>query len=199
MRGSIARRALLPLVPALALAACDANRNDTDQGDTPMTTKTATIRITSTAFTDGARIPTKYTGDGKNVSPPLSWTDAPEETKAFALICDDPDAPRPQPWVHWLIWNIPPEQSSLPEGVPQKGELSNPKGVRQGCTSWGEDSIGYRGPEPPPGHGTHHYHFRLYALDGMLDLEPGASKNALLHAMQGHIIAEGEIIGTYER
>ena len=164
-----------------------------------MTTKTAMMTVTSAAFCGGAQIPMRHTGDGKNISPPLLWTHAPPETLSFAIICDDPDAPRPQAWVHWLIWNIPADHLELREGVPQKEQLTHPKGVRQGHTSWGDDSIGYRGPEPPEGHGIHHYHFRIYALDAMLGLEPGASKDALLEAMQGHILTEGELIGTYER
>lgn len=164
-----------------------------------MATKTQTISITSSAFDQGKRIPAKHTGDATNVSPPISWSEAPDETRSFAIICDDPDAPRPQPWVHWLIWNIPPDRTGLDEGVPQKEELAQIKGVRQGHTSWGEDSIGYRGPEPPEGHGVHHYRFRIYALDTMLELPPAAPKERLLEAMEGHVIAEGELIGTYER
>lgn len=159
-----------------------------------------TIQITSTAFGEGQPIPKKHTGDGADVSPPLAWTNAPADAKSFALICDDPDAPTPSPWVHWVIFNLPAGIDSLPEGVPNAQRPGQPAGAIQGENSFGKGAtIGYRGPAPPPGHGTHHYHFKLYALDAELQLAPGATKEELLRAMESHILARGELVGTYER
>ena len=113
------------------------------------------------------------------------------------MIVDDPDAPTAQPWVHWVIYKIAPEVEGLAEGIPADAELSSPAGALQGKNTAGE--IGYHGPMPPPGHGVHHYHFKLYALDKQLDLKAGANKQELLAAMEGHILAEGELVGTYQR
>lgn len=156
------------------------------------------MSITSEAFGRGQPVPREYTADGSDISPPLRWEGAPQETASFALICDDPDAPRDEPWVHWIIWNIPADSAGLLQGLPRKPTLSDYRA--QGANSWSSDNIGYRGPAPPKGHGVHHYHFKLYALDTRLDLEPGvASKKELLEAAKGHILAEAELIGTYER
>jgi Raf kinase inhibitor-like YbhB/YbcL family protein len=156
--------------------------------------------INSPAFAAGKRIPVRHTGDGDDVSPPLSWSGVPDGTREFALICDDPDAPTDEPWVHWVIYGIPGETRALPEGVPPDRQLESPVAAVQGKNSWSSGrTVGYRGPAPPKGHGTHHYHFKLYALDAKLALKPGAEKAALLKAMAGHVLAEGELIGTYER
>jgi len=155
------------------------------------------IKITSSAFGANGPIPKKYTGEGQDISPPLSWSDLPAGTKQLALICDDPDAPRPQPWVHWVIYGIPPQTTGLPEGVPPDEKLQTPSGAMQGRNTF--EKIGYGGPMPPPGHGVHHYHFKLYALSKTLSLQPGIEKPALLAAMQGAILGQGELIGTYER
>lgn len=153
--------------------------------------------VTTQAFGHNQPIPRQFTGDGKNISPSLQWSGAPAETQEFALIVDDPDAPRPQPWVHWVLYKIPAAATALPEGVPPSQRLPDPPGSLQGRNSWGK--IGYGGPEPPKGHGTHHYHFKLYALDTRLALKPGIEKEDLLEAMEGHVLAQGELIGTYER
>src|SRR5262245_16654585 len=154
------------------------------------------MELTSSAFANGSRIPTKYTGDGEDLSPPLAWSNAPEGTKEFALICDDPDAPTPQPWVHWIIYGIPPATKELSEGTSSKQASS----FVQGLNSWPTGkTTGYRGPAPPPGHGIHHYHFYLYALDQALSLPPRLDKAGLLKAIRGHILAETEAIGTYGR
>ena len=155
------------------------------------------INVASAAFADRQPIPRKYTGDGPNVSPPLSWSNLPRETKELALVVDDPDAPRAEPWVHWVIYKLPAAMGSLPEHVPHDAKLASPAGALQGKNTWG--SMGYRGPEPPKGHGTHHYHFKLYALDEPLHVQSGLDKTALLKAMAGHVLAEGELVGTYER
>ena len=159
-----------------------------------------TIKIQCDAFAAGEPIPKQYTGEGKDLSPPLCWTNVPERTRELALICDDPDAPTPEPWVHWVIYKIPPTEEGLPEGVPAKERLQTPVGACQGRNSWPSgQTIGYRGPLPPPGHGIHHYHFQIYALDTPIDLPAGADKKALLEKMQGHILAKGELVGTYQR
>jgi Raf kinase inhibitor-like YbhB/YbcL family protein len=155
------------------------------------------MKITSTAFADGAAIPARHTGDGQDVSPPLQWSDLPTGTAELALICDDPDAPRPEPWVHWVIYKIPASATGLPEGVPPSEKLASPAGAVQGLNTW--PVVGYRGPAPPRGHGTHHYHFRLYALDRALELQPRLTKEQLLKAMKGHVLAEAELVGTYQR
>jgi Raf kinase inhibitor-like YbhB/YbcL family protein len=153
--------------------------------------------ISSSAFAHQARIPRHYSGDGEDVSPPLQWSGVPATAKELALIADDPDAPTPEPWVHWVVYKIPVGAPGLPEGVPKAGLLSQPAGVLQGENSWRE--IGYRGPAPPQGHGMHHYHFKLYALDTALTVAAGLKKKTLLAAMQKHVMAEAEVIGTYDR
>ncbi len=157
------------------------------------------LKITSSAFKPDQPIPRKYTGEGADVSPALAWSDIPKGTVELALICEDPDAPTPKPWVHWVIYGLPGTLVGLGEGIPRQATLDQPPGARQGLNSWPSDNLGYRGPMPPPGHGVHHYHFTLYALDAKLALAPGATKDQLLAAMKGHILAEGQIIGTYER
>ena len=148
--------------------------------------------ITSSAFNEGAMIPEKYTCDGPNISPPLKWSDAPEETKSFAIICEDPDAPSGI-WVHWVLFNLPVNVKELPENIPAIGKLSN--GAKQGKNDFGK--IGYGGPCPPGG--THRYFFQVYALTKELDLEAGISKSELISAMEGNILSEGQIMGKYQR
>lgn len=159
-----------------------------------------TLQVTSPAFTQGHPIPKKYTGEGADVSPPLAWSDVPEGTKELVLICDDPDAPTDEPWVHWVIYKLPATTTGLPEGVPRKPRLKLPPGALQGRNSWpGQESIGYRGPMPPPGHGTHRYHFKLYAIEAHLICEPGMDKKAIMSEIKDHILAEGVLMGTYQR
>lgn len=150
------------------------------------------IEITSTAFDEGGMIPVKYTCDGPDMSPPLAWRSVPETTVSIALVCDDPDAPMGI-WVHWVLFNLPPEIKELLENLPPKEILSN--GAKQGMND--SRSIGYSGPCPPGG--THRYYFKVYALDTKLDLEPGVDKKELLEAMEGHILAEGQLMGRYQR
>jgi len=150
------------------------------------------IRITSGAFEQGGKIPVKYTCDGQDVSPPLSWEGVPEGTKALAIICDDPDAPMGT-WVHWVLFNIPPGVTELPENVPAQPTLEN--GAVHGINDF--RNYGYGGPCPPGG--THRYFFKIYALDAKVDLKPGATKAQLLDAMEGHILGKGELMGTYSR
>ena len=150
------------------------------------------MQINSPAFSEGELIPSKYTCDGQDISPPLAWKDVPAGTKSLALICDDPDAPIGT-WVHWVAYNIPPKMTNLAENIHSEKELES--GMRQGNNDW--SSIGYGGPCPPGG--THRYYFKLYALDMSLDLKPGATKAQLLKAMEGHILAEGHLMGKYKR
>ena len=152
-----------------------------------------TIQVTSTAFEDGGTIPTKYTCDGDDVSPPLSWTSIPQGTKSLALICDDPDAPVGT-WVHWVIYGLSPHSTGLPEGVPTQRVLAD--GAKQGINDFRK--IGYGGPCPPKGP-AHRYFFKVYALDSEIKLEAGATKKELLKAMQNHILAEGQLMGKYQR
>ncbi len=150
------------------------------------------MQITSPAFEEGGPIPAKYTCDGQDISPPLAWKNAPDGTKSFALISDDPDAPM-SAWVHWVAFNIPPELTGLQENVRKEAEAKN--GVRQGNNSW--PRMGYGGPCPPSG--THRYYFKLYALNALLDLKPGATKAEVLQAMKGHVLAEAHLMGKYKR
>lgn len=151
------------------------------------------IEVTSTEFQKGTAIPKRFTGDGEDRSPPLHWSEPPSGTKSIALICDDPDAPRGT-WVHWVLFNLPAQARKLEGGVPTTESLSS--GARQGKNDFG--NIGYGGPAPPKGK-THRYFFKLYALDVALDLSSGATKAQLEKAMQGHVLAEGQLMGTYER
>lgn len=151
------------------------------------------IELTSTAFQPGATIPKQYTGDGADQSPPLHWSEPPQGTKSLALICDDPDAPRGT-WVHWVLFNLPAQTRELEKGVPTKQTLDS--GAKQGKNDF--DQIGYGGPAPPKGK-PHRYFFKLYALDTVLDLPPGATKAQLVEAMKGHILAEGQLMGKYGR
>ena len=159
------------------------------------------IQVISTAFSEEERIPTKYTGEGDDVSPPLAWSGLPEGTKELALICDDPDAPTDEPWVHWVIYKIPADATGLPEAIPRQARLRD-DGMLQGQNSWStpaKPSIGYRGPMPPPGDGDHHYRFVLYALSGKLVVQPGITKRQLLAEMEDHVLETGRLVGLYSR
>jgi Raf kinase inhibitor-like YbhB/YbcL family protein len=160
--------------------------------------KAVTLTLTSQTLSAGQPIPRKHTGDGADLSPALAWANLPQGTRELALICDDPDA-GDEPWVHWVICKIPADAKGLPESLPRKQTLDAPAGAVQGTNDWDEDNIGYRGPLPPKGHGVHRYHFKLYALDAALDMKPGFNKKDLVAAMKGHILAEGELVATYQR
>ena len=158
------------------------------------------IELTSTAFAQGEPIPKKYTGEGDDVSPPIAWSGLPEEAKELVLICDDPDAPSAEPWVHWIIYKIPVGVTGLPEGIPSNPRLKSPPGTFQGKNSWPSgQTIGYRGPMPPRGDRPHRYYFTLYALEARLPVEPGLSKNTLLQEIKDHVLAEGRLMCVYER
>lgn len=149
--------------------------------------------LTSSAFSSGGEIPQQYTCKGADSSPALEWSGAPAKTASFALIMDDPDAPAGT-WVHWVLWNLPASAHSLPGGLPKREQLDD--GARQGHNSF--KKIGYNGPCPPGG-ATHHYYFRLYALDTNVGLGGKASRNDLDMAMKGHVLAQTEYMGTFHR
>src|SRR5882757_5419521 len=144
------------------------------------------IQVTSEAFAPGAAIPARYAADGDDVSPPLNWAGVPENAKELALIVEDPDAPQPEPFIHWVMYKIPADAPGLAERIPAQAKLKSPPGAVQGKNSF-KKKIGYGGPAPPPGHGTHHYHFRVYALDQPLEVQGGLDNKALIAAMSGHI------------
>ena len=170
MRTSIARGAVAILLTAIASLAAGG----------------ATMKITSSAFHEGANIPSKFTCDGSDTSPPLQIAGVPSGAKSLVLIVDDPDAPSGL-FTHWLVWNIPPQTGSIAEG-------SAPQGV-QGANDFGKS--GYRGPCPPPG--THRYSFKIFALDHELELRSGAKRSQVDAAMKGHVIAQGELVGRYAK
>ena len=149
--------------------------------------------LTSSDFQNGGDIPQKFTCKGADVSPELSWTNPPAGTRSFTLIADDPDAPAGT-WTHWVLFDLPAQTSTLPEGVTKVDEV--PDGGRQGRNDFRK--IGYGGPCPPPGK-PHRYFFKLYALDKALNLKPGASKQEVEQAMQGHVLGQAELVGRFRR
>ena len=191
----MSRGFLVALLLSLAVAAC--NRGSKSQppvADKQEGGSTMAMIIQSSAFGEGSRIPKKYSCDGEDVSPPLSWSGVPKGTVSLALICDDPDAPAGL-WVHWVLWGLSPEADSLPEHVTLTTEL--PGGARQGLNSWRR--LGYGGPCPPPGN-PHRYYFKLYALDAAINPPPGTpDKLALEQAMEGHVLDVAQVMGRYGR
>ena len=151
------------------------------------------LQITSTAFGEGQPIPARHAYDQQDVSPALHWSAVPAGTQSLALICDDPDAPGGT-WVHWVLYDVPPAGTGLAEGQPKTLEL--PNGARQGVNDY--KKTGYGGPCPPPGK-PHRYFFKVYALDIRPDLKPGITKADLIKAMTDHVLAEGQLMGTYQR
>lgn len=174
-------RRAAPLLILVAASACGSRMPKSD------------LKLHIAAFAEGARIPAAYTGDGPDQSPALTWSGAPQGTKAFALVMDDPDAPVGT-WVHWVLYDLPPETIKLEERLASAPTV--PGGGRQGRNSWGR--VGWNGPSPPPGK-AHRYFFRLYALDQPTGLPAGEDRKALDRAMKGHILGEAEWMGTYGR
>jgi Raf kinase inhibitor-like YbhB/YbcL family protein len=148
------------------------------------------MKIYTPAFAEGQAIPARHSVEGQNLSPALEWSGIPEGAESLALIVDDPDAPMGT-FVHWVVYNLPTDVEGLPEGGTLPGDAS------EGVNDFGDS--GYGGPMPPKGHGIHHYHFKLYALDTEVPLKAGASKADLMKAMEGHILAQAELMGIYER
>lgn len=152
----------------------------------PQELNVADLKLTSPAFDHHKAIPPRHSGDGEDVSPALMWSGAPDGTKAFAIVVHDPDAPLVDGFTHWVAYGIDGDANHLDEGT------SN---VVQGTNSMG--NAGYNGPAPPPGHGTHHYYFWVYALDDDIDLEPGLDRRALLERIEDHVIEQARLVGTY--
>lgn len=176
----------IALAAALLATACGYRSGD-DRKEATM--GQASLRVQSSAFEDGGAIPAKYSADGENVSPPLSWSPGPKGTSHYALVVDDPDAPAGT-WVHWIVWNL--ETTRLEENAWANGKLA---GAVQGLNSWRK--AGWGGPEPPSG--THRYFFRVYALDRAIDLDQGADRAALDRAISGHQLATGALMGRYSK
>jgi Raf kinase inhibitor-like YbhB/YbcL family protein len=174
-------------IVVLLLAACKPEEPVTpEEGKMELT-------VTSSAFQEGESIPVKYTCEGQDISPPIKWAQPPIGTRSFALIVDDPDAPVGV-FTHWVVFNLPADSRELPEAVPTQPELAG--GALQGKNDFGR--TGYGGPCPPSGR-PHRYQFTLYALEQPLDLKPGASKQQVLETMQGRVLAQGRLTGTYQR
>ena len=150
------------------------------------------LKIKSSTFSDGGIIPSKYTCDGANISPPLEWENIPSTTESLALICNDPDAPAGN-WVHWVVYNISASVTSLPENQPTIIKMDN--GTIQGLNDFGNN--GYGGPSPP--HGVHRYFFNLYALNATIDFDEKMTKPKLIQVIEGHVLSMGFLIGRYER
>jgi len=151
------------------------------------------LEVKAAAFSNGGEMPARYTCDGEGLSPALTWSGVPPAARTLALVVDDPDAPRGV-FTHWVIWNVPARHAELPEGVPDRDTFAD--GARQGTNDFGR--VGYGGPCPPRGR-PHRYFFRLYALDSGLKLEAGAGRQRLQEAMNGHVLAQAEWMGTYRR
>jgi Raf kinase inhibitor-like YbhB/YbcL family protein len=149
------------------------------------------FEIRSPAFPDGERIPGKYARAGSNVNPPLTWSAAPSGARELVLLVEDPDAPGPEPFVHWIVYGLPATLVGLPEG----GSAPPPASLREGKNSFGR--VGYDGPAPPPGQ-PHRYHFKLYALDQPVELGQPPDKRSLLAASKGHVLAEADLVGTFQ-
>jgi Raf kinase inhibitor-like YbhB/YbcL family protein len=199
MRRAFCLLVLLPL--ALGVSCSEGTPNTSGPpGDSPEPADKMTLRVESKSFADGASIPKKYTCDGTGISPPLVWTGAPKETRSFALICEDPDAPRGT-FTHWLIYNIPPNITELKEGLPATPDVKLVEGTgvdviaQQGKNDFKKP--GYGGPCPPSG--SHRYIFLVYALDSNPSLPADIDKGQLIQAIMPHILAAGRLIGTYSR
>ena len=174
----------------LAITACSGG----DEVEEPQPEGGAmTIEVTSPAFTEGASIPTRHTCDGEDVSPPLKWSRIPDGTRGIALVVDDPDAPG-RTWVHWVLYGLPADVTELPEGI--SAAERTPQGTQQGTNDF--KKLGYGGPCPPPG-SPHRYFFKVYALGADVSLEPGATKRELLFAIEGQVLAQGQLMGRYQR
>jgi Raf kinase inhibitor-like YbhB/YbcL family protein len=155
------------------------------------------LKVNSGVFAEGDAIPPEFSSYDGGASFPLAWSEGPVGTKSYAVLVEDPDVKRAPPFVHWLLWNIPARETHLRQGVPAKDKLDDPAGACQGATSIGK--VGYFGPKPPAGDPAHHYHVQVFALDRVLDLPVGADRDELVAAIKGHVLASGELVGTFER
>ncbi len=186
--------AVFALLLAPAMIGCHSSSQSAPSAASPQNSPEGKpeIKLTSVAFKEGLSIPRQYTCDGVNISPPLEWAGVPKSAKTIAIISEDPDAPTGV-WVHWLLYNLPSENIGLVENLPNTENLK--AGGFQGKNDFGK--IGYGGPCPPSG--THHYFFKIYAVDGELPLKAGATKAELEKAMEGHIVLQGQLMGLYRR
>jgi Raf kinase inhibitor-like YbhB/YbcL family protein len=194
-------RAVTFVLLAASLAVCACHRGQAAAaggagglalGDLP-TTKKEAIQVSSLAFPAGGRIPDVYGENGAGVSPPIAWTPV-VDAQSYAVIVEDPDAPTPQPFVHWLVWNLPPQTNQL---MQNQASTAAPEGMREGKN--GNGSNGWWGPHPPAG-AAHHYHFQVFALDtAVLPVPAGADRARLVAGMKGHVVAEGELVGLYQK
>ena len=157
----------------------------------------AILSVSSEMFDEGDRIQKRYTADGQNISPRVNWFGVPPSAKSLALLVEDPDAPTPNPYVHWIAYNMSPMVPGIGEAIPLNDHIFQPLEMLQGKNS--ALKIGYTGCAPPKGDLAHHYHFQLFALDRMLEIGAGAGRSAFLKAIKGHVIAKGELVGTYQR
>lgn len=188
------------LVMVFGMAVTNANQAQTSEKNMAparLGAPAPTMKVTSKALAANAAIPEKHSGYSNGPSIDLAWSGAPPSTKTYVLIMEDPDAKAvaPEPFLHWLVYNIPAMTMTLPEGVPTTGDIKG--GGMQGVN--GTRASGYFGPRPPAGDPDHHYHFEVFAMDAELPLKPGANKAAVLAAMQGRVLAWGELVGTYKR
>jgi Raf kinase inhibitor-like YbhB/YbcL family protein len=156
------------------------------------------LKVASGAFAEGDAIPAEYSDYDHGQSFPLAWSEGPIGTRTYAVLVEDPDVyPARVPFCHWLVWNIPARMTHLRAGLPPRGRLDDPAGAVQGASSSG--AVGYFGPRPPTGAAAHHYHVQVFAIDRVLDLADGAEREELVSAIGGHVLASGELVGTFER
>lgn len=184
---------LFVLISSIFFLYCACGKSEKKEKKENKEVKMYELKIFSSSFKNGEMVPSKYTCEGEDISPQIGWGELPVEVKSLALVCDDPDAPGGD-FVHWVIFNIPNETDSLPEGLAPRDTLDF--GAIQGMTDFG--SVGYGGPCPPRG-SVHHYHFKLYGLDKMLEADKNITKDELLKKMEAHIVAKGEIVGLFKR
>jgi hypothetical protein len=198
-RRQFVRRAAVGL--SLGVGGCVGGGGGDAETPTPTATPTETtagaLSLTSPAFSDGGTIPERFTCAGANVSPRLDVSGVHEDATSLALLVDDPDAPTAEPFVHWLLWNVPVDRKTIPEGVEQGDTVDALDGARQGTNSAGQ--VGYAGPCPPTEDGAHTYRFDLVALDSRLDVDPGANRDALESGMNGHVLASARLTGEFDR
>jgi Raf kinase inhibitor-like YbhB/YbcL family protein len=188
---------LVPVIGILA-AGCRSNTPPEMQNisyNIAATDGPVVIHVRSDNFDERREIPEEHSAYHEGVSPPLGWSGLPPFTRSVVLMVEDPDSKNPKPFVHWLVYNIPANVDDLPQGVPPGPTVPDIGLAAQGQNSAG--SVGYFGPKPPTGDPAHHYHFQVFAIDRILDLPPGATRAQLLHAMNGHVVGKGDLVGTY--
>ena len=189
------RRAVASVLLALLLGPAQAWAAGSIAFDLPALQAPSTLQIAIPAVKPGGVLPANYTVDGRNLSPAISWSAGPPSTRSYVLVLQDPDAHTPESAVHWLVYALPPGIVSLPRGLHNVADPSHPLGSAQGRNY--HDTFGYSGPHPPVGDPPHHYHFQVFALDRAVRVRPGADFTAVERAMEGHVVARGELVATY--